>query len=318
MKKIVYGEAKTEVSEVVLGLMRIGPGSQASRLMEVNEVEELIETALESGINMLDIADVYGRGLCETRLGEAFDAKKGLRDRVFLQSKCGIRKGSGKDITYYDFSKEYILTATEDILKRLRTDHLDCLLLHRPDVLMEPEEVAEAFDALKSSGKVLHFGVSNCNPIILERLRRVLPMPIVANQMQLSCAFTPMIDAGVNVNMENDASVMRDGGTLEYCAMHDITVQAWSSLQYGFFGGVFIGSDKYKELNAVLERIAAEKNVTSAAVALAWILRYPSSMQAVIGTTNPQHVKEAAAAQTFALTRKEWYEIYVAAGNTLP
>lgn len=318
MKKLLFGETKTEVSEVVLGLMRIAPGSQAKRLMEVGEVEELVHAALESGINMLDIADVYGRGACETLLGEVFARNDGLRDKVFLQSKCGIRKGADGDITYYDFSKDYILSATDGILKRLQTDHLDCLLLHRPDALMEPEEIAEAFETLKSAGKVLNFGVSNCNPMILERLRRVLPMPLAADQMQLSCAFTPMIDAGVNVNMKNDASVMRDGGTLEYCAMHDITVQAWSSLQHGFFGGVFIGSDEYKELNKVLDRIAAEKNVTPAAVALAWILRYPSKMQAVIGTTNPAHVREAAAAQTFELTRKEWYEIYLSAGNTLP
>ncbi|MBO5565528.1 MAG: aldo/keto reductase [Lachnospiraceae bacterium] len=318
MKKLLFGETKTEVSEVVLGLMRIAPGSQAKRLMEVGEVEELVHAALESGINMLDIADVYGRGACETLLGEVFARNDGLRDKVFLQSKCGIRKGVDGDITYYDFSKDYILSATDGILQRLQTDHLDCLLLHRPDALMEPEEIAEAFETLKSAGKVLNFGVSNCNPMILERLRRVLPMPLAADQMQLSCAFTPMIDAGVNVNMQNDASVMRDGGTLEYCAMNDITVQAWSSLQHGFFGGVFIGSDEYKELNKVLDRIAAEKNVTPAAVALAWILRYPSKMQAVIGTTNPAHVREAAAAQTFELTRKEWYEIYLSAGNTLP
>ena len=318
MKKLLFGETKTEVSEVVLGLMRIAPGSQAKRLMEVGEVEELVHAALESGINMLDIADVYGRGACETLLGEVFARNDGLRDKVFLQSKCGIRKGVDGDITYYDFSKDYILSATDGILQRLQTDHLDCLLLHRPDALMEPEEIAEAFETLKSAGKVLNFGVSNCNPMILERLRRVLPMPLAADQTQLSCAFTPMIDAGVNVNMQNDASVMRDGGTLEYCAMNDITVQAWSSLQHGFFGGVFIGSDEYKELNKVLDRIAAENNVTPAAVALAWILRYPSKMQAVIGTTNPAHVREAAAAQTFELTRKEWYEIYLSAGNTLP
>ena len=318
MKKLLFGETKTEVSEVVLGLMRIGPGSHASRLMEVAEVGALVEAALESGINMLDIADIYGRGTCETQLGKVFGQNKGMRDKVFLQSKCGIRKGENGDITYYDFSKEYILSSIDGILERLQTDHLDCLLLHRPDALMEPEEVAEAFETLKSAGKVLNFGVSNCNPMTLERLRRTLPMPIVADQMQFSCAFTPMIDAAVNANMQNDAAVMRDGGTLEYCAMHDITVQAWSSLQYGFFGGTFIGSDEYKELNAVLNRIAAEKNVTPAAVALAWILRHPSKMQAVIGTTNPAHVKEAAAAQTFELTRKEWYEIYLSAGNTLP
>lgn len=309
MRYLEFGKDKTKVSELVIGLMRISS-------MEVAQVTDLIKTGLDHGINFLDTADCYGKGKSEELLGRMFAQNKGIREKVFLQSKCGIR--IDPDFVWFDFSKEHILEAVNGSLHRLGTDYLDCLLLHRPDALMEPEEIAEAFTILFNSGKVRNFGVSNMNPVMMKMLQKFVPFSITANQIQLSCAFTPSLDAGFNVNMETEQAVMRDGSILEYCHFNDIVVQAWSVLQYGFFEGVFLGSEKYPKLNRVLNRIAEEKGVTATAVALAWILRYPAKMQAVIGTTKPNRVIESAKAADITLTKKEWYEIYLSAGRQLP
>lgn len=309
MRYIEFGQDNRKASEIIIGLMRISK-------MTLDEVKNLLDAALDVGINFLDIADIYANGKCEEILGEVFAANPSLRDKFILQTKCGIRIDD--DFTWFDFSKDHILNAADASLKRLKVDSVDCLLLHRPDALMEPEEIAEAFTRLHDAGKVKNFGVSNVNPIMIEWLGVNLPFPIVTNQVQLSCAFTPMFNAGFNVNMENDHAVMRDGGILEYCQSNKIIIQAWSALQYGYFEGVFLGSEKYPKLNAVLDRMAEEKGVTNTAIALAWILRYPGKMQAVIGTTKPGRVKESAAATDITLSKKEWYEIYFAAGNTLP
>ena len=316
MRYIPFGESKEKLSEIVLGLMRIGPGKTTTQSMSVQEVEFLLDTAFDAGINMLDNADIYANGVCEKVLGEVYAARPDLRQKFFLQTKCGIVKDP--DITYFDFSKEHILESVDNSLLRMQTDHIDSLLLHRPDALMEPEEIAEAFAILKAAGKVRNFGLSNCSPMMIERLKKVLTVPVAADQIQLSAAFTPAIDAGFNFNTLTDAGIMRDGGIIEYCGMNDIVIQAWSVMQYGFFEGVFLGSEKYPALNHVIDRIAEEKGVTNTAVALAWILRLPVSMQAVIGTTKPQRIRDSAAAASFTLTRKEWYEIYLAAGNILP
>lgn len=310
MRYIEFGENKEKVSEIIMGLMRISD-------MTVKETAALIDIGLEEGINFLDLADIYGNGKSEEIVGSVFTENPGLREKVFLQSKCGIR--IDPDFTYFDFSKDYILEATDKILSRLHTDHLDSLLLHRPDALMEPEEIAEAFDKLYNAGKVRNFGVSNMTPMMMEMLRKEVKFPICANQIQLSCAVTQVFDAGFHMNMQCEKGIMRDGGgVLEYCRMNKIPVQAWSSLQYGYFQGVFLGSEKYPKLNAVLDRIAKENGVTSMAVALAWILRYPGATQAVIGTTKASRVREAVKATEFQLSKKEWYEIYLAAGNDLP
>lgn len=309
MKYIPFGMNDTKVSRIIIGLMRTAE-------METNEVAKLIETGLEEGINFLDTADCYTNGKAEEVLGNTFAENPGLREKVFLQSKCGIR--NDEDFTWFDFSKEHILEAVDASLLRLQTDHLDCLLLHRPDALMEAEEIAEAFDLLYKAGKVHNFGVSNQNPIMMDLLRKYVSYPIVTNQAQLSCAFTPSLNAGFNVNMENDHAIMRDGGLFEYCRANDIVIQAWSPLQYGYFQGVFLGSDRYPKLNEVLDRMASERDVTPTAIALAWILRYPGRVQAVTGTTKPDRIREAARSTDVTLTRKEWYEIYLSAGNELP
>lgn len=308
MRYIKFGERQKEVSEVVLGLMRISE-------MTVDQVEELIESALAVGINAFDIADCYGHGKCEQILGEVLKCRPDLREKMWIQSKCGIRM---EEFTYFDFSKEHILEAVDGILERLNVDYIDSLLLHRPDALMEPVEIAEAFDLLKAQGKVIDFGVSNQNPMMMALIQKDVNQPLVANQLQLSAAFTPSFDAGFHVNMKQEAGIVRDSSIFEYCRLHDVVIQAWSVLQFDYFGGVFLGSEKYPELNHVLNRLAEKYHVSPSAVAIAWVLRYPAKMQAVIGTTKKARVAEAAKAAEIQLTRKEWYEIYLAAGNDLP
>jgi predicted oxidoreductase len=305
MKYIKIANSDLDVSEISLGCMRIsGLTSQ--------EIASLVHTALDEGINFFDHADIYGGGKSEAKFAEALGMNPGLRDRMLLQSKCGIRRGS------YDFSKEHILEAVEGSLKRLRTDHLDVLLLHRPDALAEPQEVAEAFTTLESSGKVRYFGVSNHNPMQIELLSKFIAQKIIFNQLQFSITNTSMIDAGVNVNMEIDPSIDRDGSILDYCRLKDITIQPWSPFQYGFFEGVFLDNDKFPELNRKIDALAAAKGVPNTAIAIAWILRHPARMQPIVGTTNPARLKDICKASGVTLTRQEWYEIYLAAGNRLP
>src|SRR6185436_435151 len=232
----------------------------------------------------------------EEKFAEALDMTSRLRDTMILQTKCGIRKGS------FDFSKEHILEAVEGSLKRLRTDYLDVLLLHRPDALVEPEEVAEAFTILETSGKVKYFGVSNQNPMQIELLCKFVKQKIIFNQLQLSITNTGMIDAGINVNMEIDASIDRDGSILDYCRLKEITIQPWSPFEFGFFEGVFLDNDKFPELNRKIDEIAASRGVTNTAIAIAWLLRHPAHMQPILGTTNPQRVKDACKASGVRLS----------------
>ena len=308
MRYITLGQDDKELSEIVLGMMRIKDKS-------VKEVEELVETALSVGINAFDLADIYGRGRCEELLGLVLKNRPDLREKMWIQSKCGIRI---EEFTYFDFSKDYIIKSVDGILQRLKIDHLDSLLLHRPDALMESDQVAEAFDLLYKQGKVRNFGVSNQNPMMMELLKKDVKQPLTVNQLQLSAAFTPGFESGFHVNMEDSQAAMRDGSIFEYCKLHDVVIQAWSVLQFGYFKGNFVGNEKFQALNQVLDRLAFKYGVTPSTIAISWILRYPAKMQAVVGTTNPNHLREVSQAANFSLTRKEWYEIYLAAGNNLP
>ncbi|HEW0287373.1 TPA: aldo/keto reductase family oxidoreductase [Streptococcus pneumoniae] len=308
MRYITLGQDDKELSEIVLGMMRIKDKS-------VKEVEELVETALSVGINAFDLADIYGRGRCEELLGLVLKNRPDLREKMWIQSKCGIRI---EEFTYFDFSKDYIIKSVDGILQRLKIDHLDSLLLHRPDALMESDQVAEAFDLLYKQGKVRDFGVSNQNPMMMELLKKDVKQPLAVNQLQLSAAFTPGFESAFHVNMEDSQAAMRDGSIFEYCKLHDVVIQAWSVLQFGYFKGNFVGNEKFQALNQVLDRLAIKYGVTSSTIAISWILRYPAKMQAVVGTTNPKHLREVSRAANFRLTRKEWYEIYLAAGNNLP
>ncbi|HGP9788052.1 TPA: aldo/keto reductase family oxidoreductase [Streptococcus pneumoniae] len=308
MRYITLGQDDKELSEIVLGMMRIKDKS-------VKEVEELVETALSVGINAFDLADIYGRGRCEELLGLVLKNRPDLREKMWIQSKCGIRI---EEFTYFDFSKDYIIKSVDGILQRLKIDHLDSLLLHRPDALIESDQVAEDFDLLYKQGKVRDFGVSNQNPMMMELLKKDVKQPLAVNQLQLSAAFTPGFESAFHVNMEDSQAAMRDGSIFEYCKLHDVVIQAWSVLQFGYFKGNFVGNEKFQALNQVLDRLAIKYGVTSSTIAISWILRYPAKMQAVVGTTNPKHLREVSRAANFSLTRKEWYEIYLAAGNNLP
>jgi predicted oxidoreductase len=295
---------------VVLGLMRIQDKTD-------EEVQTLVRTARDAGIAFLDHADVYGTDLhgCELRFAEAMKLTPSEREEFVIQSKAGIVK----DGPYFDFSAEHIIESVNGSLEALGTDYLDILLLHRPDALVEPEEVAQAFDELSSAGKVRAFGVSNHTPGQIELLRRYVTQPIVANQLQLSITHAPIIAQGVAANMQAlDQSIVRDNGILDYCRLHDITVQAWSPFQAGFFDGPFLGSDRYPELNAVIDRLAAKYDVPGEAIAVAWITRHPAQMQVVLGTTTPERVTAAALGSELPLTRAEWYDLYRAAGYLVP
>ncbi len=300
------GASKVKVPVVAVGCMRIGD-------MEAGQAEQFIRTAMDMGLNFFDHADIYGGGKCEQVFADAVKMNPVIREQMFLQSKCGIVPGKR-----FDFSKEYILSSVDAILGRLKTEYLDALLLHRPDALVEPEEVAEAFDALEKAGKVRHFGVSNQNPFQIELLRKYVRQPLVANQLQMSIMHTGMIDQGIHVNMCDDASINRDGGVLDYCRLHDITVQAWSPFQYGFFEGVFLDNDKFPALNAAIGQVAEKYGVSKTTIAVAWLLRHPAHIQVVTGTTNLGRLAECAKAGDIKITRDEWYQIYLAAGNILP
>jgi len=305
MKYIKVPNTDMNASEISLGCMRI-------HKLTNQEISTLAHTAMDEGVNFFDHADIYGDGNCEQKFSEALDMNAGLREKMILQTKVGIRKGS------FDFSKEHILEAVDGSLKRLRTDYLDVVLLHRPDALVEPEEVAEAFTILENKGKVKYFGVSNQNPMQIELLAKFVKQKIHFNQLQLSITNTGMIDEGINVNMQIDRSINRDGGILDYCRLKDIIIQPWSPFQYGFFEGAFLDNPKFPELNKTIDTIAKEKAVTNTAIAIAWLLRHPAHMQPILGTTNPQRVMDACKASGVTLSRAEWYQIYLAAGNELP
>lgn len=305
MKKITLGTSNVEAGEIALGCMRMDKLSKT-------EAAKVIENALEVGVDLFDHADIYGKGMSEEVFADALELVSASRDQLILQTKCGIRNG------FFDFSKEHIIDSVEGSLRRLKTDYIDILLLHRPDALMEPEEVAEAFTKLKKSGKVQYFGVSNQNPMQIERLKKYLDQDLIINQLQLSLMHTPMIDAGFNVNMANDPAIVRDSNILDYSQLHQMTVQAWSPFQYGMIEGVFVGNELYPEVNVKLTEIAEKKGVSESAIAIAWILRHPARMQPVVGSMNPDRLKEIAKASNVKLTREEWYELYRAAGNKLP
>jgi len=305
MKKIKLGNGALEASEIGLGCMRI------TSLDSKRAVRELIGTAMDHGITFFDHADIYAKGESERIFGEAVDASR--RERMVIQTKCGIRPG-----ICYDFSKKHILESVDGCLKRLRTDYIDILLLHRPDTLMEPEEVAEAFDALERQGKVRCFGVSNHNPAQIELLNHYCGNKLIINQLQLSIAHCDIIDSGLNVNIHSDAGADRDGGVLEYCRLKGITIQAWSPFQYGMFEGVFLDNEKFPELNRLLGELSEKYSVSKNAIAIAWILRHPAKIQPIAGSTNRQRIKEISQASNVALTREEWYALYLAAGKQLP
>lgn len=306
MKYVHWGNTDKMVPAIALGCMRMNG-------ISFEEAVKMIDTALTCGVNFFDHADIYGRGECESVFGKAIKEIGCKREDLFIQSKCGIVSG-----VMYDFSKQHILESVDGSLKRLGVEYLDALLLHRPDALMEPEEVAEAFDELEHAGKVRYFGVSNQTPMQMELMKKCVRQPLCADQVQFGIAHAGMIRNGFEVNMVTDGAADRDGRIMEYCRLHDITIQAWSPFQYGMFEGVFFGSEKYTELNEKINEVASSYGVTNTTIAVAWILRHPASIQVLAGTMNPSRFDEICQAADIRLTKEEWYALYRAAGNILP
>lgn len=304
MKRISVG-GKIDSSAVAMGCMRIKDAKES--------VDRIIGTALECGIDYFDHADIYGGGVCEEIFGKYLFENKSVRDRITVQTKCAIRKG------FYDFSKEHIIESVENSLKRLKTDYVDVLLLHRPDTLMEPEEVAEAFTALEEAGKVKYFGVSNHNSRQIELLKTAVRQPLIINQLQLSIPESGMITSGLNVNMKNDESFLHDDGLLEYSRIKGMTIQAWSPFQQGFIKKPFVGdTENFPELNKTLDELGEKYGAEPISIAAAWILRHPANIQLISGSMNPERIKAICKGADIVLTREEWYSLYRAAGFRLP
>jgi len=304
MRTINLGAAGMNVPTLAVGCMRINK-------IEKSEASRFIGVALDLGANFFDHADVYGDGTCEEIFAQAL--YHASREKIFIQSKCGIRRKQA-----FDFSKDHIVSSVNGSLRRLKTDYLDVLLLHRPDALVEPEEVAEAFNLLNQTGKVRCFGVSNQNPMQIQLLKRYVKQPLVANQLQLSITNCTMISQGIHNNMQDEFAVQRDGSVLDFCRLNDITIQPWSPFQYGFFKGVFLDNPEFPKLNACIDEIAKKYSVSNTTIAFAWLLRHPAKMQPVTGTMNVQRLKDCVKAAEITLTRDEWYAIFLAAGNILP
>ena len=304
MKTIQMGGV-LPASAVALGCMRMSSLSE-------ERVDAIMDCALENGVNYFDHADIYGGGNSEVLFGKYLKRHPGVREKILIQSKCSIHAGQ------YDFSKEHILSAVDGILSRLDVEYLDALLLHRPDTLMEPEEVAEAFNKLQSTGKVRHFGVSNHNVMQIELLKTAVSQPLIANQLQFSVTEAGLVTSGMNVNMKNADSVMHDGSFLEYSRIKHITIQTWSPFQFGFFAGTFIDNEDFPELNKKLAEVGEKYGLSKSGTAAAWILRHPAAMQLIAGTMNPEHLTDICKAADVTLSRSDWYEIYRAAGHCLP
>ncbi|MQS52118.1 aldo/keto reductase [Companilactobacillus mishanensis] len=317
MKQIKIGNSNWKASAVALGIMRM-------EALSVPDAAKTIEAAYDSGINYIDSADIYGMGNSETVFGKALKESGISRDKLFIQSKGGIvfdKERSHGSFVFgkrYDFSKDHLIDAVDGILERMQVDYLDSFLLHRPDPLMEPEEVAAAFDELQTAGKVRHFGVSNFNTQQFMMMQEAVDQKLLMNQLQFSIMHTGMVDSGIHTNMTDPRSIDHDGGILEFSRRKGITIQTWSPFQYGMFEGTFIGSDKFPELNKKLQELADKYKVSKNAIATAWILKHPANMQVVIGTMNPEHIKDSADGSNVELTKQEWYDVYFAAGNDLP
>lgn len=301
------GTSSLEVPSIAVGCMRLNA-------LEPKELMEYVSRCMEMGLYFFDHADIYGNGECEERFACAVKEAGIRREDMILQSKCGIRPDKGT----YDLSKQHILESVEGILKRLDTDYLDVLALHRPDTLVDPEEVASAFDLLQQSGKVRYFGVSNHRPAQIALLSRYIKQELIVNQLQFSLPCSNMIASELEANMLTEGSIDHDGGILGYCRLNDITIQAWSPFQYGFFEGVYLDNDKFPELNKVLSELSEAYHVPKSAIATSWILTHPAKIQMIAGTTNIDRLEDITKGINITLTKEEWYKLYKSAGHILP
>lgn len=312
MKKTVLRKTGQEVPAVIVGCMR--QAGFTEHPFSAQQMNHFMHTAVENGANYFDHSDIYGLGRSEEVFGEAMklSGSSFRREDLIIQSKCGIQRG------FYDSSKEHILEAVDGSLKRLQTEYLDVLLLHRPDALIEPEEVAGAFERLYDSGKVRNFGVSNYTPGQIALLQKYLKQDLIINQMECSIVHSGMITFGIEANMTTEGSVNHDGGILDYCRLNDITIQTWSPFQISLYGGTFIDNPEYPELNEKLTELAEKYGTGRTGIAEAWLLRHPAGMQVLIGTSKEERLVDLIKASEIILSREEWYAVYLAAGHKLP
>ncbi|MMZ62368.1 Oxidoreductase YdhF [compost metagenome] len=236
-----------------------------------------------------------------------------LREKIILQSKCGIRFAEGNNPHFFDFSEEHILSSVDGILERLGIEYLDILLLHRPDALVDPEEVASAIQKLKTSGKVNHFGVSNMNHGQIKLLQAYSGEPFIVNQLEMSLLKIGFLETGIHVNQEAAKNNIFPDGTLEYCRLEHIQLQSWGPLARGLYSGASLEgqSESVTQTARLVQRMAKEKGTTSEAIVLAWLMTHPAGIQPVIGTINPSRIRACKDAATLRLTREEWYALYI-------
>ena len=299
MKKIQFGKNIT-ASKIAYGCMRLGGKSK-------EDAKSAVLTALDFGVNFFDNADIYHDGVSEEYFGEAI---KGIdRESIFIQSKCGIRKG------FYDFSKKHIVSSVEGSLKRIGIDYLDVLCLHRPDVLMKGEEVAEAFENLCSRGLVKNFGVSNFNPMQVEYLKKYTEFPLVANQLQLGLFHTGMIDSWMCANMNNSFATDKDGSVLPYSMLNDMVIQAWGPMRSD--NGIFTEDNAVADKMPALQKWADKYNLSKDALAIAFINQL-DIVQPIIGTTNVDRIKDQLSSADAEIEKSDWYHIYTEMGNLVP
>ncbi|MBL9126580.1 MAG: aldo/keto reductase [Verrucomicrobiales bacterium] len=307
MQTALIGTSSLRASRLAYGCWRIAGTAEPRDFDATHEARgrEAVLAAVEAGYTLFDHADIYGQGLCESIFGRVLADVPGLRDRLLIATKCGIRRPNDvPGAPYrYDFSADYVIASCEGSLRRLGVETIDLYQLHRPDYLMEPDEVAGAFDALRRAGKVREFGVSNCSPSQVALLRKACPMPLVVNQVEISLArLSPFED-----------------GTLEQCLAEGITPMAWSPLAGGKLGDgakrLLPSQEGYRTeaLNRELDAVARERGVTRTVVALAWLMRHPSRIVPIVGSVDPSRIREAARADALTLSREEWYRLLTAA-----
>ncbi len=325
MRKFPLQKRNITNSRLVFGCMGLGGGWNDNPITQedILQAEQAIDAALSVGITMFDHADIYTMGKAEKVFGEVLKRRPELREQMVLQSKCGIRFPEGDIPNRYDFSTEHIINSVDGILARLGVESLDVLLLHRPDPLMEPEEVADTFEILEKSGKVRHFGVSNMNAAQMKLLQKYCSAPLVVNQIEMNLHKLDWLEHGVLVNQQAGANVNFSDGIIEHCQLEDIQIQAWGPLAKGIYSGSGVENptESYLKTKKLVEELAAKKETTLEAIVLGWLMRHPAMIQPVIGTANVERIKncEDALRQSEQMTRDEWYSLYVASrGKLMP
>ncbi|MEV6693757.1 aldo/keto reductase [Micromonospora sp. NPDC051196] len=307
---------------LIYGCMGLGGGwdHQPYGAPEIDAAEAAIAAALEIGITAFDHADIYRQGKSEAVFGEVLSRTPGLRARILLQTKCGIHLPSDTRPGYYDLRGTHIRHSVEQSLTRLRTDVIDVLLLHRPDPLADPEDVAEALTALHRQGLVRHFGVSNMAAAQIAYLQAHLDLPLVVNQLQMSLADRDWLEAGVLVNTSPAAELGFPLGTVEHCRLNRIGVQAWGPLARGRL----TGAAQTPAQQATAEHVAAladQHGTTPETILLWWLQRHPARIVPVIGTARPERIRACAdtVRREPELTHEQWYELWLTArGEALP